>query len=163
MPQTLDRGQVRPTSPDGAGLPFAQRLCRELESLEASLAFAEKAAVECQPTGHDPRAAGDVDGRLAELERRAAELERREKACEQHRMHLLRTQDTLRRSKDSLKRATLRFRAYVARRVEELDARERRQDALQIELVESRREIARQEMRCKAAVRESSRAIPVPL
>jgi hypothetical protein len=160
MARTHD-AQVWPTASSSNGLPFAQRLCRELESLEASLAFAEKAAVECQPTNHDPRAVSDadVDGRLAELGRRAQELDRREKACEQHRVQLLQTQDTLRRSKDSLKRATLRFRAYVARRIEELDARERRQDSLQIELVEARREAARLEIRCKVAARETCRAV----
>ena len=139
------------------GMVAANRLARELESLEASLQVAERSALECRSSSvpnawHAP---SDVTSRLAELERRELELDTRERAIERHGMLLQHVQEKLARGKDSLRRAIAKFRAEVSQRSEEIDVRARALECARSELVEARRELAREQIRLKAAARES--------
>jgi chromosome segregation ATPase len=146
-------GQV---ADDVAGVAAARRLSRELESIEASLLAAEQSAIACRPTrgGFNVAATTDVESRRAELARWEMELQERERAVERHRMRMEQVQARLHRAKESLKRAIFRFRAEVAERSDELDARARQLAELNSELVASRRQFARELMQHKAATRK---------
>ena len=146
----------------GVGIVAANRLVRELESLEASLQVAERSALASRPSsvrnGWEDHS--DVTSRLAELERRELELDARERAVERHRIHLHHVQERLSRGKDSLKRAIAKFRAEVSQRSEEIDGRARVVECARSELVEARRELAREQIRFKVVARESAKAEP---
>jgi len=152
------RGAARANEPrDGIRSQVARRLARELESLEASLLAAERAAIACRPT-HTERVSevnSDVASRRAELDRRELELQERERALERQRTISEQAHERLVHAKDSLKRAIFKFRSQVAERTEELDARERRLASAHSELMEGRREFVREQIRLKAAIRES--------
>jgi DNA repair exonuclease SbcCD ATPase subunit len=144
-------------SGDAGGAPAARRLARELESLEASLLAAERAALACRPTFSEPAPDpnSDVASRRAELDRRELELQERERTLERQRALLEQSHERLVRAKDSVKRAIFKFRSQAAERTDELDGRERRLAAAHSELLEGRREFAREQIRWKAALRES--------
>jgi hypothetical protein len=67
---------------------------------------------------------------------------------------LERVQERLLRGKDSLKRAIRRFRSQVARESEELHARSRRIAASHTESLETRRQLTREQIRLKTALRD---------
>lgn len=154
-------------SPDTSGAQVARRLARELESLEASLLAAERAASACRPNHFEQTSElnFDITSRRAELDRREQELQERERTLERQRMLLEQAHERLLRGKDSLKRAIFKFRSQAAERTDELDARERRLAAANSELLEARREFVREQIRLKAAIRESfqENAPSVPL
>ncbi len=154
FPATLSRESAAPSSV-GVAAQSARRLTRELESLEESLVAAERAALACQPTrrGFNLAPGADVDSRRAELERWEIELQERERSVERQRTRLEQIQDRMHRAKESLKRAVVRFRADVAERTDDLDARARQLAQVHAELVEARREFAREQIRQKAAAR----------
>ena len=149
------------------GSQVARRLARELESLEASLLAAERAALACRPTQFEyaSETNSDVTSRRAELDRREMELQERERGLERQRMILDQAHERLARAKDSLKRAIFKFRAQVSEREDELDVRDRRLATAHSELLEARREFVREQMRLKTAIRESFQdsTLAVPL
>ncbi|MBI3466241.1 MAG: hypothetical protein HY000_24770 [Planctomycetes bacterium] len=144
------------------GIVAANRLVRELESLEASLQVAERSASASRSSSvrNEWQTHSDLTSRLAELERRELELDARERAIERHRIHLHHVQERLARGKDSLKRAIAKFRVEVSQRSEEIDARTRVVECARSELVEARRELAREQMRFKVVARDSAKAEP---
>lgn len=159
--QSNGNAAPRPRAADrGLGSQSVHRLARDVESLEAALAAAERVAGNSLPSkrGFTVASIADVDSRRAELDRWEAELQERERRVERQRMRLERIQEQLHRAKASLKRALFRFQSDVAVQTEELQSRSRKMDGLYAELVESRREVARELIRHKAYTRDAIEA-----
>ena len=137
------------------GSQTAVRLTRELVLLEASLAAAERAAISSRSARLPDLTPSDSDiaGRRAELDRRALALAERERSLALRRRLVDEAHEKLVRAKDSLKRAIRRFRSHVAQQEVSLDERAQRLDAAHADLIENRRELARNEMRLKMRLR----------
>lgn len=134
------------------------RLIRELEQLERTIQAAERAAISgrtaTQPVC-DASSASDITSRRAELERRELALNELRKSLDQERELLDQARSKLTRAKESLKRSIRRFRAHSTEQATLLAERAERLETARLELVQNRREFAREQMRHKGSVRAS--------
>ena len=133
------------------------QLSRHLATLEAALADAERIALSTPNLRATPNedSGSHIESRRAELDRREASLTQRERLVQRQLEILELGRTRLNRSKECLKRAMARFRSLTARKGNELAGREDRLEVARTELIEARRELAREKIWLRAALRSS--------